>query len=310
MTSTTLTRLETELAPVAGVSRLVENFMSRTKATTKRTYGGALRDFARFVGASDLPDAAARLMASGAGEANAIALDYVTNLRARNLSSATIAVRLTALRALVDMARMAGLVAFRVEVKGPRVKRYRDTTGPGPEEVKRALRTLEGQDTPKARRDAAIIRIFSDLALRCSEVTGLDVAHVELERGRVWVWGKGEDERKPKTLPDETLAALRKWLAVRGTEPGPLFVNFDRAGKGGRLTPTSVGRITNAHGLGHPHGLRHTAITRALDLLQGNVRDVAKYSRHQDIRTVAIYDDARRDVAGEVARRVAASWSA
>jgi hypothetical protein len=32
-----------------------------------------------------------------------------------------------------------------------------------------------------------------------------------------------------------------------------------------------------------------------------------RYSRHQDLKTVAIYDDNRRDLAGEVARLVAHS---
>jgi integrase/recombinase XerC len=40
-------------------------------------------------------------------------------------------------------------------------------------------------------------------------------------------------------------------------------------------------------------------------LTHGDVRAVMRYSRHQDMKTVSIYDDNRKDLAGEVARLVA-----
>jgi site-specific recombinase XerD len=56
-----------------------------------------------------------------------------------------------------------------------------------------------------------------------------------------------------------------------------------------------------------PHGLRHAAITEALDLTGGNVRAVQRFSRHRDVRVLERYDDNRRDLGGEVAKQVAAS---
>jgi len=55
-----------------------------------------------------------------------------------------------------------------------------------------------------------------------------------------------------------------------------------------------------------PHGLRHAAITEALDLTGGNVRAVQRFSRHRDVRILERYDDNRRDLGGEVAKQVAA----
>ena len=51
-----------------------------------------------------------------------------------------------------------------------------------------------------------------------------------------------------------------------------------------------------------PHGLRHEAITRALDLCAGDVRRVRHFSRHAKIETLLRYDDNRRDEAGAIAR--------
>lgn len=50
-----------------------------------------------------------------------------------------------------------------------------------------------------------------------------------------------------------------------------------------------------------PHGLRHSAITEALDLT-GDVRKVQRFSRHKNLAVLMVYDDNRRDLGGEVAR--------
>ena len=53
-----------------------------------------------------------------------------------------------------------------------------------------------------------------------------------------------------------------------------------------------------------PHKLRHAAITRALDVTGGDVRRAMKFAGHANPETKMIYDDARTDHAGEVARKV------
>jgi integrase/recombinase XerC len=51
-----------------------------------------------------------------------------------------------------------------------------------------------------------------------------------------------------------------------------------------------------------PHGLRHAAITRALDLTGGDVRKVMRYARHAKPETTLRYDDNRADFGAELAR--------
>jgi integrase/recombinase XerC len=125
------------------------------------------------------------------------------------------------------------------------------------------------------------------------------------------VLGKARSQKEPVTLPAPTKAALEAWLQACGTEDGPLSVNFDRAGKGRRLTGSAVyftiRQLGTKAGLTvRPHGLRHLAITSALDLTNGDVRAVQKFSRHKDVRVLNTYDDNRQDLAGDVARLVAA----
>ena len=100
-------------------------------------------------------------------------------------------------------------------------------------------------------------------------------------------------------------------LGLGAGDPGPLFVNFDRAGKGQRLTGAAVYHIVGWLGAKagltvRPQGLRHLAITTALERTNGDMRAVAKFSRHKDLRTLSRYRDNRPDLAGKVASLVAA----
>jgi len=292
--------------------RLVNAYLSGRNERTLRAYRQDLQDFAAFVEVDSLDLAAESLLSLQPGEANELVLAYRTSLQERGLSPATVNRRLAALRSLVKLARLLGLVTWSLEVEAVKSEAYRDTRGPGRNGVRRLLDLLDSRVDKKAIRDRAILHLLFDLGLRRGEVVSLDVEHVDLEAGTVAVLGKGRSGRELLTLPESTKDALRSWLHVRGTEDGPLFTNFDRAGKGERLTGSSVYRIIRDLGLEaglavRPHGLRHAAITAALDLTNGDVRTVQRFSRHRDLRTLNRYDDNRRDLAGDVARLVAAS---
>ena len=291
--------------------RLVESFLAGRNPRTLAAYRQDLEDFRAFTGAVTLEEAAQLFLSRGLGDANAAALAYRAHLVNRRLAAATVNRRLAALRSLVKLARTLGLVSWSLEVGSLKSETYRDTRGPGRVGFRRLLDELDERLDSKAKRDRAVLRLLFDLALRRGEVVSLDVADVNLEAGTVDVLGKGRAERVRLTLPEPTRSALRSWLEVRGPEAGPLFVNFDRAGKGRRMTGTSVYRLVRelgeAAGLRvRPHGLRHAAITEALDLTRGDVRKVQRFSRHRDLRVLNRYDDNREDLGGEVARLVAA----
>jgi len=290
---------------------LVETFLSGRSPRTLEAYGQDLRDFARYVGAESSEAAVRLLLEHGKGEANATAHAYRSDLLARGLAPSTVNRRLAALRSLVKLAHLFNLADFSLDVESVKSKPYRDTRGPGRNGVHLLLDELERRQGAKSTRDRALVRLLYDLGLRRGEAVALDLADVDFKVGLVSILGKGRTERETLTLPEPTRSALEAWVAVRGTEDGPLFVNFDRAGKGQRLAGRSVARIlaTLGEGLGlkvRPHGLRHAAITEALDRTGGNLRAVQRFSRHLDSRVLGLYDDNREDLGGEVARLVAA----
>jgi len=162
-------------------------------------------------------------------------------------------------------------------------------------------------------RDRALLRCLFDLGLRRAEVLNLDMEDLDREAGTVAVLGKGRTSKVKLTLPPETKKALDAWIGVRGAAPVPLFCSMNQTHpRKGRLT--AIGLYGMVRELGRkiglkvwPHGLRHAAITEALDLTGGNVRAVQRFSRHRDVRVLERYDDNRRDLGGEVAKQVAAS---
>lgn len=295
------------LAGVTGPADILAAWLAGKDAATVAAYRRDLESFRAYLAPHDLT----AFLAVDAGTAHATAHGYRAALLAQGLAPATINRKLSALRSVVTFGRMVGAVAWTLELPGVESAKYRDTRGPGVGGVRAMLATFTGRTDAKAARDAAVVRLLFDVALRRAEVVSLDLAHLDLAAGTLAVLGKKRRERERLTLPAPTRAALAAWVALRGDAPGPLFGNFDRAGKGSRLTGRSVARIVaavgDAAGLGtvRPHGLRHAAITHALDVAGGDVRRVARFSRHRDVRTLTIYDDNRADLGGEVAALVA-----
>jgi integrase/recombinase XerC len=280
-----------------------------SSGNTRRAYARELAAFATFAGHEDPASAVAHFLTLEDGQAHAVADKWRADKIERGLSPASINRSMSAINSLVAYARRVGLTKLRLEAKGVKSKPYRDTKGPGVRGVQTMLAVAQEQGQEKAARDAAIIRLAYGLGLRRGEIEGLDIGHVDLESGTLSVLGKGRTEREPMTLPLNTKQALAAWLSMRGASDSkaPLFIALDRASHGERLSGSGVYHIVCAQ-LGaragikaRPHGLRHTAITAALDAFNGDYRKTRAFSRHASLDTVRRYDDNRADHAGQVA---------
>ncbi len=312
---TALVATNTSLAPSpldsTEVRELLQSWLAGCSPRTLAAYRGDLERFAEWLQTTP-EDATRMLLGNGPGRANKLVLDYRNAMLEAGLSPATVNRRLASLRSLVTLSNTLGMVTWRLSIRGVRSEAYRDTRGPGVDPIRAAIDRLAAERTPRALRDRAALRLMFDLALRLHSVTSLDLEHVNLDRGYVMVALKCHGtERKRKTLPPETRLALQDWVAVRGTAPGPLFTSFDRSGRGdGRLTDRSLRRIVASLGLGHPHGLRHTAITQAVVLCQREgipLPAVLGYSDHSSLSVLQRYLDNVTDQGGRIANLVACS---
>lgn len=147
-----------------------------------------------------------------------------------------------------------------------------------------------------ALRDHALLELLYATGIRVSELCGLDVGDVDLDRRVVVVLGKGGKER---TVPfgEPAARAVRDWLELgrpalaRPASPPALLLGA----RGGRFQPASVRRIVHealeaipgAPVMG-PHGLRHSAATH---LLEGgaDLRSVQELLGHATLATTQLY---------------------
>jgi integrase/recombinase XerC len=151
-------------------------------------------------------------------------------------------------------------------------------------------------DTPLGVRDRAILETLYSAGLRVGELTGLNLADVDLESGLATVRGKGKRERLALLGPP-ALKALRNWLAqrdvvaTRARSQTAVYLNK----RGTRLTTRSVGRLLQKYlalaGLNprtSPHTLRHSFATHLLDR-GADIRSVQELLGHRSLANTQIY---------------------
>ena len=155
--------------------------------------------------------------------------------------------------------------------------------------------------SPKDIRDAAIIAVGLGCGLRRSEIAGLQISNIDLDRHLIQVLGKGNKLRYIG-LNANVIFYLKKWLAARGD--GGCSYCFVKARKGAHLEHTRplspeglclmvkkrssvlIGRTISTH------DLRRTFAT--LLLSNGiDINSLRLVMGHSGIRTTQIYD--RRD---------------
>lgn len=161
-----------------------------------------------------------------------------------------------------------------------------------------ALLAAPDTSTWIGRRDRALLLVAAQTGLRVSELTGLRVEDVALDRApHVRCIGKGRKERCTP-LRREVVGLLRDWVHERRGRPDD---HFFPAAHGGRLSTDAVAYLVTKHvaaaGLAcpslrkkrvSPHVLRHSA---AMDLFQNGVdlSTIAQWLGHESIETTQIY---------------------
>jgi integrase/recombinase XerC len=296
--------------PVPAAPNLIANLLANKRSpNTKRAYEKDLQDFFYFAyqGVAD-PHHLADFLQADRYQAIARVFAYKAHLIARGLSEATINRRLSSLRALVAHAGKVGMCSWNLAaIDTEKVHSYRDTSGVPPEKIKLLFGALD-RHTPRSKRDYAILRLLWENGLRRHEVVGCNTSDFTPGDRTLRILGKGRGSQKQiLSLSDATTQALGDWLTHRPIASEPLFIALDAVHLGHRLTGTAlyliVRNLARRAGIDKPlspHRIRHAAITAALDATGGNVRKVQKFSRHQRLDTLLIYDDNRSNMQGEV----------
>lgn len=211
-------------------------------------------------------------------------------------AASTLGRKVACLRSFYRHLRREGLIEHdpTAELHGPR-KTQRLPRVLTRDEVARLLREPQGTE-PLAQRDRALLELMYACGLRVSEVTGLELADVDLQEGMLRARGKGSKERLVPVGRQAIVAlsayAARGRPALLGAKTeGKLFLN--RRGSG--LTRQGLYKIVQGHARGaglhermSPHTLRHSFATH---LLAGgcDLRSLQEMLGHADLATTQVY---------------------
>ncbi|MGB3412194.1 MAG: tyrosine-type recombinase/integrase [Microthrixaceae bacterium] len=239
---------------------------------------------------------------------------YLASLTTRRLAQRTIARKASSLRryfrwattrGLVESDPAAGLSAPRGSARLPRVLTA--------DELNQLLDEPPTRSVPDPLadlRDDVILELLYGSGLRVSELCGLDIGSVDLDRRRLNVWGKG-DKQRVVPVGEPGAEALGSWLRYgrfefieqvtrqRRTSAGDSeHAGSDHAessalllnSRGRRIGPRDVRRILDRRSPvpTHPHALRHTFATHLLDG-GADLRVVQELLGHADLATTQIY---------------------
>jgi integrase/recombinase XerC len=248
---------------------------------TVRSYRSDLLGLAEFAGARPLDLELLR--------------DWLWASSEQGLAKTTIARRSAAARAFGVWLASTGQVAAdpAVRLKSPKPDQHlpRVLSRGQMDGIFASLETLAATGDPMAIRNLAIVELLYGSALRVSEVVGLDLGAVDLERQTVLVTGKGSKQRVvPFGVPARR--AVVAWLEARPVAPtSALFLNT----RGSRVNTRSVYDVVASilielpgSGPAGPHALRHTAATHLLDG-GADLRAVQELLGHASLGTTQIY---------------------
>lgn len=170
-------------------------------------------------------------------------------------------------------------------------------------EARAVLSSFKGKETEKDLRDALILRLMMNCAMRSVEIVRLDATDIEKRHGKIFlkVWGKGRKGKTARVEVSKTIYnQILDYLNARGSkrEKGEaMFVSTARRNPGQRLTTKSISRIAKTtfravgidSALVSCHSCRHFAATQAL--LEGvDIARVQRFlMRHKSVETTAVY---------------------
>ncbi|MFP1873331.1 tyrosine recombinase XerC [Lonsdalea quercina] len=208
------------------------------------------------------------------------------------LQSSSLALRLSALRSFLDwMVSRGALNANPAKgIATPRAGRHL----PKNMDVDEVNRLLDiDESDPLAVRDRTMLEVMYGAGLRLAELVGLDLRHIDLDSGEVWVMGKGSKERR-LPLGGTAVTWLHRWLALReiyAPDDDAVFVSSQ--GKRismrhvqKRFAEWGVKQGVNSHI--NPHKLRHSFATHLLES-SGDLRAVQELLGHANLTTTQIY---------------------
>ena len=235
-------------------------------------------------------------------------LGYMMYMESRNLATATIRRRFSAIKGFFSFLSEEGLLPFdpTEEMATPKTwKRLPHVLDI--EEVTRLLEAPQGPD-PKTVRDRAMLEVLYATGMRVSELVHMRMMDLDLEESLIRIRGKGEKERLVP-VGREALKWLYLYLEMRHRldKQGSPYLFLSNRGKPmtrQRFWQLIKDYASKAGITKHlsPHTIRHSFATHLLDG-GADLRTVQELLGHSHISTTQIYTHVARTHMEEVYKK-------
>ena len=166
-------------------------------------------------------------------------------------------------------------------------------------------------ETPAGVRDAALLTVLYGGGLRRSEAAALDVHDYDASSRALTIRATQANRERVVYASDGAAQALERWIAIRGSAPGPLFVPVNKGSailvQNGRLSDQSIYRALAKRGEQSGvrefscQDLRRTFITKLLES-GADISTVQRLAGHASPTTTQRYDRRSQTVQRELAR--------
>lgn len=249
---------------------LIQSYFPEKSPGTRKAYAADLDTFSSYLGTKTAKEALELLFSLPQNRANLVVLHYKAEIDNSGMKASSINRKLSALRSVVREANRMDKIPWTLEVANEKIETEATDISLAKTDIQKLIQAARFQKNPvKSARDVAIIRLMFDLALKRGCLVRLQMDDIDFENRSLKVKPDHCSEIRSKFIPAVTEKALRSWIACRGDEPGMVFLNVDRAGKGKGISSTSIYRIVQNLGkkLGMkvtPDDIRKAAIAEAV----------------------------------------------
>ena len=143
---------------------------------------------------------------------------------------------LAALRGVLKEAWRVGLMDAEAYHRAVAVENVPWSTPPrgrtlASEEIDALFAACASDPTPAGVRDAALLTVLYAGGLRRSEVVALVVGDYDAASGALTVRSTQRNRERTLYATNGAAEALERWIMIRGTDPGPLFVPINKGHK-------------------------------------------------------------------------------
>lgn len=194
-----------------------------------------------------------------------------------NLSVSTKNKYLAVAKAFIKQLNKAGITNADIEIKSFKDSRKHKKTGHNEEEIKKILEDIRLAD----ERTKVIFALAIFQGMREIEISRILIEDINLKEKTALIQGKGKDGKELIFLQPYTVKVIEKYIKNK---------------KSGRLINLSTRQIRNIYYRFAPceksmHGLRHYYTTKMIKILNGDLIEVSKYTRHSSLNMLQVYND-------------------